>query len=101
MPILRKRQIENLEQLSGEELAAFLDSLPTGEATIAELLDHIEDELYESECDHSLRYAMRFMMEKQLNFGKITSWLNDNGGYCDCKVMEQIAPIWRAKFGDD
>ena len=79
MPILRKRQIENLEQLSGEELAAFLDSLPAGQATIAELLDHVEDELYETECDHSLRHAMRFMMEKQLNFGKITSWLNDNG----------------------
>lgn len=101
MPILRKRQIENLEQLSGEELAAFLDSLPAGQSTIAVLLDYVEDELYEAECDHSLRHAMQFMMEKRLNFGKITSWLNDNGGYCDCKVMEQIAPIWRNKFGDD
>lgn len=101
MAILRKRQIENLEQLSGEELAAFIDSLPAGQETIGELLDYIEDELYETECDHSLRHAMRFMMEKHLYFGKITSWLNDNGGYCDCKVMEQIAPIWRGKFGDD
>jgi hypothetical protein len=101
MPILRKRQIENLEQLSGEELAAFIDSLPAGQATIAELLDHVEDELYEIECDHSLRHAMRFMMEKQLNFGKITSWLNDNGGYCDCKVLAEIAPLWQSKFGDD
>ena len=101
MPILRKRQIENLEQLNGEELEGFIDLLPAGQATIGHLLDYIEDELYESECDHSLRHAMRFMMEQHLNFGKITSWLNDNGGYCDCKVMEQIAPIWRAKFGDD
>jgi hypothetical protein len=44
---------------------------------------------------------MRFMMETHLNFPRITSWLNENGGYCDCKVMEQIAPAWRAKFGDD
>ena len=101
MAIHRKRQIENLEQLSGEELRVFIDSLPTGQETISELLDYVEDELYETECDHSLRHAMRYMMEKHLNFGKITSWLNDNGGYCDCKVMEQIAPIWRAKFGDD
>lgn len=101
MAILRKRQIENLEQLSGEELEAFLDSLPAAQHTISELLDHVEDELFETECDHSLRHSMRYMMENHLNFGKITSWLNDNGGYCDCKVMEQIAPIWRAKFGDD
>ena len=101
MPILKKRQIENLEQLSGEELHAFLDSLPAGQATISEMLDFVEDELYENECYHSLQYAMRFMMDNRLHFGKISEWLNENGGYCDCKVMEQIAPIWRNKFGDD
>lgn len=101
MAILRKREIENLEQLNGEELEAFLDSLPAGRDTISGLLDYIEDELYDSECDHSLRYAMKFMMDNRLNFPKITSWLTENGGYCDCKVMEQIAPVWRKKFGDD
>ena len=101
MPIVRKRQIENLEQLSGEELQAFLDSLPAKQDTISDLIDYVEDELFESECNDSLQHAMRFMMENNLNFGKITSWLNENGGYCDCKVLEQIAPIWRGKFGDD
>jgi|ERR1035437_357534 hypothetical protein len=101
MPIIRKRQIENLEQLSGEELQAFLDSLPTGQDTISDLLDYVEDELYDAECNHSLQYSMKFMMENHLNFPKITSWLNENGGYCDCKVMAEIAPKWRAKFGDD
>jgi hypothetical protein len=101
MPIVKKREIENLEQLSGEELQAFIDTLPAGPETISRLLDFIEDELHETECNHSLQYAMRFMMENRLDFAKLTSWLSRNGGYCDCKVMEQIAPIWRAKFGDD
>ena len=101
MPILRKREIENLEQLSGEELKAFLDSLPERQATISEMLDFVEDELSENECNHSLQYAMRFMMDNRLDFAKLTSWLNNNGGYCDCKAMEQIAPVWRKKFGDD
>lgn len=101
MAILKKRQIENLEQLSGEELQAFIDTLPAAEATISELLDFVEDELFETECNHSLQYSMRYMMENRLDFAKITSWLTGNGGYCDCKVMEQIAPKWRAKFGDD
>ena len=87
--------------MSGEELEEFIDTLPAGTDTISGLLDFIEDELYEWECNHSLQYAMRFMMEKRLDFPRITSWLNENGGYCDCKVMEQIAPIWRTKFGDD
>ncbi len=101
MPILRKREIENLEQLSGEELQAFLDSLPEKQDTLSELFDFIEDELYDRECNHSLQYSMKFMMDNRLDFGKLTSWLNNNGGYCDCKVMEQIAPIWRKKFGDE
>ncbi len=101
MAILRKRQIDNLEQLSGEELQAFIDSLPDAQETISELLNYLEDELYDKECNHSLRYSMQYMMEKNLNFPKLTGWLTDNGGYCDCKVMEQIAPTWRKKFGDD
>jgi hypothetical protein len=101
MPILRKREIENLEQMSGEELEAFLESLPERQSTISEMLDYIEDELYETECSHTLHHAMRFMMDNRLDFPKLTSWLNGSGGYCDCKVLEQIAPIWRGKFGDD
>lgn len=101
MPVVRKREIENLQQLSGKELRAFLDSLPAQQHTISELLDFVEDELYDADCNHSLQYSMRFIMENRLDFPKITSWLNENGGYCDCKVLEQIAPAWRAKFGDD
>ncbi|MFN3419488.1 MAG: DUF2695 domain-containing protein [Pyrinomonadaceae bacterium] len=101
MPILRKRDIEYLEQLSGEELQTFLETLPAGAETISLLLDYVEDELYECECDHSLKHSMRYMMENGLNFAKMTAWLTNNGGYCDCKVLEQIAPYWRAKFGDD
>lgn len=101
MPILRKRDIEYLEQLSGEQLEAFIDSLPAGAETISRLFDYVEDELFENECDHSLRHSMRFMMENGLNFPKLTAWLTNNGGYCDCKVLQEIAPYWRAKFGDD
>lgn len=101
MPIIKKREIENLEQMSGEELRVFLDSLPERQDTISSMLDFIEDELYDSGCNHSLQHAMRFMMENRLDFPRLTSWLNENGGYCDCKVMAEVAPQWRAKFGDD
>jgi Protein of unknown function (DUF2695) len=101
MAILRKRQIEALGQMTPEQLESFLAAMPAGQDSMSELIDRVEDELYDSDCDHTLRYAMRFMMERGLNFPKITNWLNENGGYCDCKVMEQIAPLWREKFGDD
>ena len=101
MPIVRKREIENLEQMTVEELRDFIDSLPERKETISRLLDFVEDELYGSDCNHSLQHAMRFMMDNRLDFPRLTTWLNANGGYCDCKVLAEIAPPWRAKFGDD
>jgi len=98
MPILKKHEIDNLEQMSGEELEAFLESLPAGQYDIEELFDFVEDKLEREECNHSLRFSMQFIMENRLNFPKVSTWLQQNGGFCDCKVLEQIAPPWRAAF---
>jgi hypothetical protein len=98
MPIVRKREIENLEQMNGEEIEAFLESLPAPKEQIEDMFDFIEFKLEREPCNHSLRFAMQYMMENRLNFPKMTSWLNENGGYCDCKVLEEITSKWRGKF---
>jgi len=98
MAILKKREIDNLEQMSGEELEAFLDQMPAGQYDIEDLFDYLEDKLEREECNHSLRFSMQFMMENRLNFPRLSAWLQQNGGYCDCKVLEQIAPAWRRAF---
>ena len=98
MPILKKREIDNLEQMSGEELEAFLAQMPAGQYDVEDLFDYLEDKLDGEECNHSLRFAMQFMMENRLNFPRLSAWLQQNGGYCDCKVLEQIAPAWRRAF---
>ena len=100
MPIVKKREIENLEQMSGEESETFLLSLPAGQYDIEELFDFLEIKLEKEECNHSLRFAMQYMMENRLNFPKVTAWLNENGGYCDCKVLEAIVPSWRKAFDE-
>lgn len=98
MPIFKKREIEKLEQMNGEELEAYLETLPAPKEKIEALFDYLEMKLEDETCTHSLKYAMQFMMENRLNFPKVTSWLNNNGGYCDCKVLEQIVPVWRKVF---
>jgi hypothetical protein len=84
--------------MSGEEIEAFLAALPASKERIEDLFDYIETRLESESCNHSLRFAMQFMMEKRLDFPKVTGWLNNNGGYCDCKVMEEITSKWRGKF---
>ena len=99
MPILRKREIESLAQLNSEEMEDYIRSLPASQDDIEGLFNFLEKRLAKEECNHSLRFSMQYMMERRLNFPKITSWLNENGGYCDCKVLEQITPEWRKAFG--
>ncbi|MGI9036199.1 MAG: DUF2695 domain-containing protein [Pyrinomonadaceae bacterium] len=98
MPIVRKREIENLEQLNDEEIEVFLKNLPAPQEKFEDLFDYLEIKLERETCGHSLRYAMQFMMENHLNFPKVTAWLNANGGGCDCKVLEEIVPEWRKAF---
>ncbi len=98
MPIVKRREIENLEQMNGEELAAYLEKLPAGQFDIEDLFDFLEAKFEKEECNHSLRYSMQYIMENRLNFPKLTAWLQQNGGYCDCKVIKEIAPVWRKAF---
>jgi hypothetical protein len=101
MPIIKKRQIEQLKQMNGEEIERFFASLPATKAELEALFEFIEDELYEDECDHTSRFAMQFLMKNNLPFPKIIAWLNANGGYCDCKIMENIEREWREAFPED
>jgi hypothetical protein len=101
MPILRKRQIENLQQMNGEELEEFFAALPVTKEEMEAMFEFIEDELYETECDDTARFAMQFMLNKNLPFPKILAWLNANGGHCDCKIMENIEREWRKVFPEE
>ena len=101
MPIVRKREIETVAQMNGEELKKFFASLPATKEQFEALFEYVEDELYEEECDHTSRFALQYLMKKNLPFPKIIAWLNANGGYCDCKIMENVEREWRNAFPED
>lgn len=101
MPIIKKREIEQLEQMNGEELEKYFASLPFTKEQIEALFEYVEDELYEVECDHTSRFTLQFLMKNGLPFPKIIAWLNSNGGYCDCKIMENIEKEWRKAFPEE
>jgi hypothetical protein len=42
------------------------------------------------ECDHTLRNANTFLMERGIDAEKVIPWLRDNGGYCDCEVIFNV-----------
>jgi len=98
MAIVKKREVEIMAQLSGEELERHLDKLPASKVQFDSLFDYLEMKLERTECDHTSRFTMQYLMQKMMDFGKVSGWLSLNGGYCDCKIVEEIAVPWRELF---
>lgn len=90
MPLIKKRQLEVWAQLSGEERERFLASLPATKDEIEDLFDYLDRRLQDESCLHNLRFTMQFLMENRLNMPRVMSWLNENGGYCDCEVLSTL-----------
>jgi len=101
MPLIKKRQLEVWAQLSGDERERFIKSLPADREQMEKLFDYLDRRLEVESCLHNLRFTMQFLMENRLNMPKVMSWLNENGGYCDCEVLEKIEPHWFVAFGDE
>ena len=100
MPLFKKRQLEIWSQLNGEEREAFIESLPATREQIEDLFDYIDKRTQTEPCEHNLRFTMQFLMERRLDMPKIMSWLNENGGYCDCEVLQNIEPHWFVAFDE-
>lgn len=98
MPIVKKREVEIMAQLSGEELERHLEKLPAKKDQFDRLFDFLETKLESQPCDHTSRFTMQFIMQNMMDFGKVSGWLSQNGGFCDCKIVEEIAIPWREIF---
>jgi Protein of unknown function (DUF2695) len=100
MPLIKKRQLEVWAQLNGEERERFIESLPATREQIEDLFDYLDVRLKDESCIHNLRFTMQFLMERRLDMPKVMSWLNENGGYCDCEVLQNIEPNWFRAFDE-
>lgn len=101
MPLHRKRQLETFAQLSGEERERFLHDLPAKKEEIEELFVYLNDALGEEWCTHDLRNTMKFLVERRLDIPKMMTWLNENGGYCDCEILKNVEEEWEQAFGEE
>jgi len=101
MAIIKKREIDVLAKMDGDELERFVESLPAAKDKMESLFDYLEIKLETNTCDHTSRFAMQYMMQQAMDFPKLSAWLSRNGGYCDCKIVSEIAEIWREVFDEN
>jgi len=85
----RRRQIKR--ELREKANLKFEQSLPVSREIFKSIFDFIDKHLLENECDDTLKLTWKFLKKNQItNTDEVISWLQNNGGYCDCEVLYNV-----------
>lgn len=85
----RRRDIKR--QLRKKANLEFEQSLPVSREIFKNIFDFIDAHLSEDGCDDTLKLTRKFLEENQItNTDEVVSWLQNNGGYCDCEVLYNV-----------
>jgi len=78
------------QELRKKEKQDFNDSLPMAQKLFDELFDFLEEQSEEHGCDHTLRLTLQFLKNNGIDDDTVVTWLNEQGGYCDCEVLGNV-----------
>lgn len=85
----RRRQIRR--ELREKANLKFEQSLSVSREIFKSIFDFINKHLLENEWDNTLKLTRKFLEENQItNTDEVISWLQNNGGYCDCEVLYNV-----------
>ena len=89
MPSFEERQRRKAvkDSLKADEARGMRESLPITAQQMKSLFDFVEEQLSDSECDHSLRHTLAFLESQGIPPEPVVAWLQNAGGYCDCEVI--------------
>jgi hypothetical protein len=78
------------QALRQTEQERFRSTLPLAPELLRALFDFIDRQLGEAGCDNTLKYAMLFVSQRELESGRAIAWLESLGGFCDCEVLANV-----------
>jgi hypothetical protein len=84
----RKAALKGWKQ---SEEAALLAAMPLSPEQLHRLLDHLDAHL--TACDHTTQLTAKFLQAEQLDGRLVLAWLGEQGGYCDCEVLANLADL--------
>ena len=91
--IERRKQIK--KELREKAKLEFEKSLPISREKFTQLFNFLDEKLGDYDCDDSLKFTHDFLKENKFdNLEEIENWLNENGGYCDCEVLNNVEEMF-------
>lgn len=76
------------------ELAKARAALPLADGLLERMFQELESALLEEPCDHSRRKTNAWLLENGCDVARVTAWLDDTSGYCDCEVVANSQDAW-------
>jgi hypothetical protein len=89
----KARRKEVLDAVREDARRKVRDSLPAPAPVLKALFDYLDAQLGSSGCDDTLRLVREFIRGHALPENSIVSWLEENGGHCDCEVLANAEQV--------
>ncbi|MDR3753940.1 MAG: DUF2695 domain-containing protein [Terracidiphilus sp.] len=89
----KARRKDILHGLRNEERQKTRDGFPASAVALKGLFSFLDEALQTQDCDDTLRLTRDFIVRNVLKGDEMVEWLEDNGGYCDCEVLDNVEQI--------
>ena len=86
---------EALDRWKADQRAAARAKLPLPDDQMRALFDMLDVELPRQGCDHTLRLIRGWLVANELPIEPLVTWLQENGGFCDCEALANAEQAWR------
>ena len=86
----KDRKKELRKKYAQEQKGRLEESLPFDKTMFARLFDYLDKSLQSQGCDNTLKHTGIFLQNSNLPIDRSISWLQENGGFCDCEVLANI-----------
>jgi hypothetical protein len=87
-----------LRALRERERAAAEAALALPKPDLAALFDHLDARLGEQGCDDTLGLTTAFLAARGRDVPRVTAWLRESGGHCDCEVLANVEEQWEGRL---
>lgn len=89
-----------LDRWKSEQRAAVRRKLPLPNADLEAFFDYLNSELLVLGCDPSRRICLAWITQRGVSSAELLSWLDDNGGFCDCTALANAKQYWMEAIHD-
>ena len=88
----KKQELKKRWKKAEKDAARSMFPLPNYK--LEAMFDAVEIALENAGCDHSLRTTTEWLRSNGVDVDAVVTWLENNGGYCDCEVVANARDHW-------